>query len=327
MPLRLVFDRHDLQRVRLAEAPDPMWELVLGVQQAQLDSGVPAQLADWRQEFDRRLAGAKRGRDAMSLLRCMITPLGPFPDFLTPPGPMTSLDGGCEAVLCTPRPLLRTDLSAVFAHRTAPTWVRSLAHGDRETMSEVVQAVRHGHDLVVAPHWAQVREVVAADRATRTAELATHGVGAVLARLPGVLGWDGRVLCTRYPVDRTVHLAGRGLILTPSYFCWGNPITFIDPELPPVLVYQAHGHHSRRHATVSEDLVSLLGRTRAECLRVLLAPRTTTELAEHLGASVGTASKQAAILRDNGLITSTRHGAAVVHSTTSLGTALLMATH
>jgi hypothetical protein len=31
MTLRLVFNRDDLARVRLAEAPDPMWELVLSV--------------------------------------------------------------------------------------------------------------------------------------------------------------------------------------------------------------------------------------------------------------------------------------------------------
>jgi DNA-binding transcriptional ArsR family regulator len=195
-------------------------------------------------------------------------------------------------------------------------------------MSETVRAVRAVHELLVTPQWADVCDVVGADRFARAKQLARHGVGALLASLPGVLSWDGQVLQTRYPVDRTLCLDGRGLVLVPSYFCWGSPVTWIDPELPPVLVYQAFDHQlrtaPRSEVTVSERLVSLLGRTRAECLRVLLVPRTTTELAEHLGTSIGTASKQAAVLRDTGLVSSSRHGAAVRHSTTPLGVALIV---
>lgn len=323
--LRMVFDQQDLARVRLAGTADPMWELVLGVQMTEIRC-VPAPIVQWRQEFDRRLAGAGRGQAAMSLLRCLVAPWGDFPDFLTPPGLEADVDAGCEAVLRTPSAWLRTDLAAVFTRRAMPPWVRSLAGGDQEVMREVVRAIRDCHALLVAPGWAEIRAVVNADRAARTRRLATHGVGALLASLPGVVSWDGRVLCTRYPVDRTVILGGRGLVLLPSYFCWGSPVTWIDAELPPVLVYQAHGHHTDTRTTVNvpDRLVSLLGRTRAQCLRVLLAPRTTTELAEHLGTSVGTASKQAAVLRETGLVASNRRGGAVLHSTTSLGVALLV---
>jgi DNA-binding transcriptional ArsR family regulator len=70
--------------------------------------------------------------------------------------------------------------------------------------------------------------------------------------------------------------------------------------------------------------VSLLGRTRAECLRLLVTPRTTSQLADAAGTSVGTASKQAAVLSGAGLISSTRQGGAVLHATTSLGMGLLV---
>ncbi|HEX6352914.1 winged helix-turn-helix domain-containing protein [Actinophytocola sp.] len=320
----MVFDRQDLQRVRLANAPEPMWELVLGLHKTQVRQ-LSAPLVGWRQEVERRVAGAHRGQHAMALLRHLIAPRGAFPDFLTPPGPV-DLDAGCEAMLCTPRTRLVADLAAVFAHRAAPPWVASLARGDGKTMGEVVRAVRDVHALLVAPHWAQVCEVVAEDRVARARQLAEHGVGALLRNLPGVLGWDGQVLLTRYPVDRTVHLGGRGLVLMPSYFCFHSPITWLDPELPPVLVYQAHGDHPRIHDTVlvPDRLTSLLGRTRAECLRALLVSRSTSELATLLGISVGSASKQAAILRDTGLVTSNRQGPAVLHTTTPLGTALLI---
>jgi DNA-binding transcriptional ArsR family regulator len=321
--LRMVFDRQDLLRVRLASAADPMWEMVFSLRKTGTPK-VPAPLVGWRQKFDRRLACAGKGADAVALLQHLVRPEGNFPDFLTPSGPVTDIDVGCEAVLCTPRRLLRADLSAVFAKRVAPTWVRSLGDGDSVLMGEVTRAVRDSYELLIAPHWAEVREVVAADLAVRTRQLTEDGVGALLGNLPGVLGWDGRVLRTRYPVDRTVHLGGRGLVLVPSYFSWGNPVTWINQELPPMLVYQALGHRARAEVSVSERLVSLLGGTRAECLRILHAPRTTTELAEHLGASIGTASKQAAILRETGLITSDRRGPAVLHNITALGVALLV---
>lgn len=320
----MVFDQQDVQRVRLAGAPHPMWELVLGLQMAQTH-GVPVPLVEWRQKLNQRLAGADRRPSMTMLLRSLVAPKGAFPDFLTPPGLVADIDVGCEAVLCTPRVRLSADMTAVFAHRAAPPWVRLLAGGDRDVMKEVVQAVRECHNLLVAPHWAEVRETVITDRVTRTRQLSEDGVGALLAGLPGVLSWDGRILLTRYPVDRTVYLRGRGLVLLPSYFCWGSPVTWIDADLPPVLVYQAISHRSCAEVSISARLVALLGRTRAECLRLLLAPRTTTELAEHLGMSIGNTSKQTTVLREAGLVTSSRQGAAVLHSTTSLGVALLTA--
>jgi DNA-binding transcriptional ArsR family regulator len=321
----MVFERQDLQRVRLASGVDPMWELVLSFQKAQT-RGVPAPFVTWRQALKNRLNGAVAGSRALALLSGLVPPLGDFPDFLTPPELVTDIDAGCEALVRTSPARLTMDLAAVFSHRTPSTWVQSLAGGDREQIREVVQAVRRGHNLLVAPHWTDVQEVAAFDRSKRMQVLATHGVGALLRSLPGILSWDGRVLRTRYPEDRTVHLAGRGLILVPSYFCWGNPITWIDPELPPVLVYQALGGgvQPRADVLVPERLVSLLGRTRAECLRVLLVPHSTSELAQQLDTSIGTASKQARVLRDAGLITSKRQGSAVMHATTSLGVALLV---
>lgn len=322
--LQLVFEREDLQRVRVAGAADPMWELVLGLQMSQYRS-VPAPYVPWRRELGRRLGGLRRGSDSVSLLRYLVAPTGDFPDFLTPPEFVADIDAGCAAIASTSRGRLAADVAAVFPARSAPTWVRSLAGGDRDQVGAMVRATRVGHDLFVAPHWNEIQQVVAVDRANRARELAAHGVGTLLRNLPGILGWDGRVLQTLYPEKRTVHLAGRGLILLPSYFCWGNPITWIDPELPPVLVYQARGRNvpSLPDLSVSDRLVSLVGRTRAECLRALTVARTTSELAHQLGTSIGTASKQATVLRDGGLITSRRRGTAVLHTITSLGIALM----
>jgi hypothetical protein len=238
---------------------------------------------------------------------------------------VSDIDEGCEAVLSTPRQRLSGDLAAVFHDRPAEPWVRLLSTGDREHLDRITQATRTGYDVLIAPYWNRIRESFAREWLRRSQEIATRGVGALLGSLPGVLSWDGRVLRTGYPDDRTVRLAGRGIVLLPSYFCWGNPVTWIDPELPPVLVYQACGRYSADQdaAEPAPHIVALLGRTRAECLRALLVPCTTTELAEQVGTSVGAASRQTAVLRASGLIDSIRRGKAVQHNATLLGMALL----
>lgn len=133
----------------------------------------------------------------------------------------------------------RVGLAAAFADRVAPALARGLAAEGRAGRRVLVELTRSAYDLLVAPWRSEIREAVRVDRAARVRQLSVSGVGAVLAGLPGVVGWDGSVLEVTYPEDRVVELRGRGLTLIPAYFCWGSPVTFIDPGLPPVLVYPA----------------------------------------------------------------------------------------
>jgi DNA-binding transcriptional ArsR family regulator len=320
--LKVVFEREDVQRVRLAGKADPMWELILGLQKAQTDE-LPAPFAGWRQEIAGRVSG--RRVESLRLLQTMVRATGSFPDFLTPFQGVSSIAEGCDALLATPPERLSGDLAVTFADRTPSSWVQGLARGERRHVHATANAVHTMYEALISPYWPQVTELFTHEWSRRTRGMAEQGVGAVLGSLPGVLSWDGRVLLTSYPLDKTVHLAGRGLVLLPSHFCWGSPVTWVDPGLPPVLVYQAHGDRSIRTdgLELPAHLVPLLGRTRAECLRLLLVPHTTTELAERLGVSLGAASKQAAVLCAAGLVTSARRGKSVVHQATSLGIALL----
>ncbi|MEV1178870.1 winged helix-turn-helix domain-containing protein, partial [Nonomuraea sp. NPDC049784] len=64
-------------------------------------------------------------------------------------------------------------------------------------------------------------------------------------------------------------------------------------------------------------------RTRAAVLATLRAPATTTSVAERVGISLGSASQHTTVLRNAGLISTTRTGGAVLHTLTPLGQALL----
>lgn len=322
MTLSVVFTRDDLQRVRIADRPNLMWELVQSLHQAQERTPEP-RYADWHLETRHRVRGHD-GADAIFGPLCTLVPAeGRFPDFLTPTADISDIEAGCEQIACTGRSVLEADLRSVFAARPAPTWIRALATGDRGVLTELAAALRGVHDLLIRPQWSVIEDNVRADRARRLRALSTTGLRGLLSEIPGVLGWDGEVLRVRYALERTLHLDGRGITLVPSHFCWPNPISLIDPGLTPTLVYPAV---SASPAPADDDvrrLETLLGTNRAACLLTLRMPHTTTALADHVGLSVGSASKQAACLRESGLVVSERQGNAVVHRVSDLGQALL----
>ncbi|MEU3653452.1 hypothetical protein AB0E67_11570 [Streptomyces sp. NPDC032161] len=66
-----------------------------------------------------------------------------------------------------------------------------------------------------------------------------------MRRLAPCIRWASPTLTADYPLDRDLHLRGRGITLVPSFFCAKAPVTLIDPDLPPVLVHPV-GHLPRR---------------------------------------------------------------------------------
>ena len=140
-----------------------------------------------------------------------------------------------------------------------------------------------------------------------------------------MLRWRAPVLEADYPVDRDLHLDGRGLLLQPSYFCRGTPVVYRDPQLPPVLVYPVtHPRRPGRRAS-RRPLArpSFVGHTRSAVLQAIGDGCTTSELARRAGVSMASASQHACVLREAGLVPTLRHGSAVLHTLTPLGGALL----
>lgn len=142
--------------------------------------------------------------------------------------------------------------------------------------------------------------------------------------------WEPPVLhVDAYGGDRDLHLAGRGLLLVPSYFCWGSPVPIADPALPPVVVYTVLEGAPSCEPPLAPTTVSALagdvGRSRAAILRVAAAGATTGELARAVGISASAATQHTSALRDAGLICSRRAADTVLHTLTPLGAALVQA--
>lgn len=324
--LRIYFTPKDVLRIRVTEQPDPMWELALSLHVLRGHVTWPTQLA-WRGWARHRLRDTGLST-RMHLVSSLVPVKGNFPDFLTPVTAGPDFEAGLESILSAGQTRLSNDLSAAFAQQSAPPWVRKLSDGDRASLNKLCDTLRDYFNTAIRPHWPKVHHQVTEDHVLRTRHLTTGGAEKLFNSLPAPIKWRWPVLETNYPENRTLHLDGRGLTLIPSYFCFGNPITFIDPGLPPVLVYPAHKaangvRPGGGKENASKRLAALLGHTRAQVLLALQTPSSTSGLARQIDASLASASQHTTILREAGLITSTRLGKAVLHSLTPLGRELV----
>lgn len=322
--LRLHFTADDLARTRVLTGPHPMWELVLSIAVMQARR-VPAAYMPWRTWATGRL-NRRPDRAGAALLAALVPPKGGFPDFLTPHPAAEGFAPILDAVLSSPATRIHADLSRCDAATRPPPELRRLAGGDRRSLHALGHAATWYHHAALQPLWPSIDRAVRADRDLRVHDLATHGLDHMLAHLPPCITWTPPTLRAHYPRSRDIHLAGRGLTLIPSYFCWGTPVALIDIDLPPVLVYPLGAPPAEADAPDGPSLRALsrlIGATRAQVLRSLDIPRTTTDLARHLQISPATASKHATALRAAGLITSMRRGNTVLHTMAPLGASLL----
>ncbi|MEU6719169.1 winged helix-turn-helix domain-containing protein [Nonomuraea sp. NPDC046802] len=324
--LRIHFTSDDLVRTRVATTADPMWEIALSMYRLAGRRGVGA-FAAWRHQSRLDLAGS----GGLVTVRRVLAPLFPaassyFPDFLTPSDGAHGLEAGVDAVLSTPRRMLRRELDKLAGRSGTPSWAWGLADGRMDAFHELSDGLRAYFETTIEPYWSDIQGMVDADRALRGRAYLDGGVGNMLASFRPTMRWQPPVLSMRHPVDRDVRLDGRGLVLIPSYFCWGAPVALADPGLPQVLVYPIQRDRlpsAPRTPTAGTADARLLGPTRAAILRATVNGATTGELARRHGISSSGVSQHTQILREAGLIVSRRSGANVIHTVTPLGTALL----
>ncbi|MEJ3748573.1 winged helix-turn-helix domain-containing protein [Actinomycetes bacterium KLBMP 9797] len=322
--LRIHFHREDLARTHVASTSDALWETMLSHQLSHTTDGRLV-YRGWR-----RRTRARAPRTAEATLLSLSQPRGDSADLLTPLTGTLGLDAGLESLRATPAGRIRRDLAHLATRSRLPGWTRRLADGDPDALDHVAGAMRDWHAATVAPYQEQIDRCLDADRAIRARDALLGGPERVLAGLPPPLRWEPPVLLSPYPKDRDLHLAGRGLLLVPSFFCWRTPITLIDPDLPPVLVYPVQhdlgwledpGEGGPR---ANRALGALLGTTRAAVLETVgRRPVTTTGIARTVHISAPSASEHAAVLRDAGLITTARAGKAVLHRLSRAGATLL----
>jgi DNA-binding transcriptional ArsR family regulator len=173
---------------------------------------------------------------------------------------------------------------------------------------------------VLAPLWDRIDGIVTADIAHHRAALAAQGLGAALPGLHEELSFAGETVRVAMHTDAVVQASGRGVWFVPSVFRW--PWISVDiREREPVVSYAARGAGRVWEDEQQSDLglVELLGRSRAEILRRLDVPRSTTGLARDLELSPSTVSWHLSVMSTSGLLGSRREGRRVLYSRTLVG--------
>ncbi|MYX37066.1 MULTISPECIES: winged helix-turn-helix domain-containing protein [unclassified Streptomyces] len=314
--MRLEFTAADLRNLTVT-APRALEETALSIRRLRIGpvgvQRIRPGLAQWHRRHRTR-AAAQAG-----ILLDLVPREGFLPDFLLPLA--DDLTTGVDLAAQTPAEQLAADIEQLPAAVRTQRRLRDLAEGTSHARQGLARDLRRYFDSCLVDVWPQIQAHAAADRALRAETLLRGGIDGLLATLGDRWRWEPPFLHIPWSglTDVEVPLCGRGLILVPSYF--GGPALMYRPEDPTVLIYPMHAGEA---ATRSADTLGpLLGRTRAAVLAAVRQPANTTTIAERACVSLPSASQHATVLRNAGLLTTTRTGSAVLHALSPLGEALL----
>lgn len=269
-------------------------------------------------------------REDFEVLALLIREDGYFPDFLTTtPTWDLSPDAEAERLRSIDDERFGVDMTKVLvrsdgARRTAVQ--RMLDEPDR-AREMIARAWLSVWDAALAPVWPQLERLLRADIAVRSRRIAESGIGAMIQSLNDRVHWsDGMVRVTMRIWSEVVDCRGSGLVLVPSVMGSTGCNVLTEPPAQPTLFYPAHGvtaTWARDAADAASALAALLGPTRARILLDAHEARTTSQVARDAALALSTASHHLTVLRDAGLVSSSRDGARVLHRRTPLGEAMV----
>lgn len=193
-------------------------------------------------------------------------------------------------------------------------------------------AVEEFTQLSIMPYWQSMLTYLAEQREGRL-RACLNGGGNLLNYLHPDIKLNGHVLEVQGGDDREIESDGNGLLVAPSIFLGDRPAVLLrhvaGTNGRPVLVFSAQLTPTAARTLWGspvkdgEALGALMGRTRAQLLRLTQAGGTTSELARRVGTSAAAVSQHTSVLRRAGLIQSERHHNTVNHRITALGSAVL----
>ncbi|TDU03664.1 helix-turn-helix protein [Streptomyces sp. 846.5] len=195
----------------------------------------------------------------------------------------------------------------------------------RDWFARTVELFRTVWTDYVEPDWPRRRALLERDVTYRAGLLAAYGWPRALERMSRRSAWVGadaiRFSDQDFP-DR--QIGDDGMLFVPvsalsrgTWLCESRDDRY-------ALVYPARGAASGpAEGRPRRALDRLIGVGRAAILRELDRPATSTELAAHLGQSLGTIGGHLAVLRDAELVAGTRVGRRVVYQRTEAGDSLV----
>ncbi|MGV8873381.1 MAG: ArsR/SmtB family transcription factor [Rhodococcus sp. (in: high G+C Gram-positive bacteria)] len=313
----------DLARVRLAYSPMTetslsLWALVLGPQGRMHLTAWHQHARDVAHEYD------------SELIHALVSPSrARIPDFITPlpTRRRQNIEEECELIASTEPAVVARDLDLLFEGRPPPSAMAGVADNPEGAARIIADALYDYYRSVIAPHWSAIERVLESDITFRGREFAQRGTAGLFDNLGTSIQWqdDGQLAVH---LTTSTEAAGspdaRGLVLTPSIFTM-NVSAIWDPTSPghSWLSYPARGTgtlfegYAPSHS--SRALAALVGGVKADLLLALTEPASTSELAQRFAVTPSAVSQHLRVLRDNGLIESSRHGRSVLYRLSHLG--------
>lgn len=212
---------------------------------------------------------------------------------------------------------------------TPPGDVRAVLHAP-DVVRRLSDALEAAWTVLVEPDWPVLRAILEQDIVHRAGRLAAYGWAEALDGLSRQVRWRGGMIEVDIPDEGAYRLDGAGLMFVPTVF--SELGVALERNWPYTLMYRARGvaalweGREPREGRVPRDgdaLARLLGRTRADLLRALAEPATTTWLSARLRVSLGGTGDHLAVLRASGLVTRERSGRSVLYRRTAMGDMLV----
>ncbi|MGH3097628.1 MAG: DUF5937 family protein [Streptosporangiales bacterium] len=256
--------------------------------------------------------------------------VGYMPDFLDPPpqSPVSTFEEDIARVRAIAPRQVGRELRLSLEERVDAPIRRALLRHPAATRNRLADLLERVWTALVLPYWPALRAVLEADVLYRGRRMADGGLRLVAADLHRDVRLVRDVLRVRSAYDYVGDCRDTGVVLVPSVFVTDRVNALVEPGWQPTLYYPARAVGnlwSRPTETGNTRLVRLLGGTRAAVLTALAGTASTSGLAATTGLPVSSTSEHLAVLRDSGLVDSSRQGRQVLHTRTPLGDALVSA--
>lgn len=245
------------------------------------------------------------------------------PDFLDP-SPACSeptIEEGLAALLATPTDQVYAELLDAVAGQDSQVRRRLLDDPDR-AKSQAAVAVRRLWKAALEPEWPSMRQALRAEMLDRAVQVNREGLRAVIPRLHHSTACDAETITVESTAEVEVGCPS-GLLMVPSLFITDRVQCTTADHWTPAIYYPASGRYLWAAPPTPRSLDRLLGTTRSRILAALTSPMQTTVVAKLMGVTPPTASEHLAVLRNAGLIESSRTGRTATHELTDTGRALL----
>lgn len=308
----------DLAASRFGVAPLIETQSALGLVAGRMPVGPLGPWVERARPAYREIAGDPAVR-ALAFLR---RPHGYMADFVVPPParPNLTVAEQLATVRATPLGQARREIARNLAGLPEPDAAIRDVLDAPDLVERLATGLETAWRALLEPDWAVVRSILERDIVHRAGRLAAYGWAEALDGLSRQVRWRDGVIEADIRADADYRLGGAGLMFVPVVF--SELGAALEQDWPYTLMYRARGVAAlweSREPRAEDALAKLVGRTRADLLRLLAEPATTTCLGARLRMSLGGVGDHLAVLRASGLVTRERSGRSVLYRRTAVG--------